>query len=349
MIGGTGNISSACTNKALAKNMEVFHLNRGNRKDRTPPGVTSLQADARNPEEVKQALAGLKFDSVVQFIALRPEHVETDMEIYRNITSQYVFISSAVVYKKPPLTPIITESCTLENPFSEYAQLKIACEKVLTEKSAGFPYTIIRPSHTYSDGWVLSQFGANDFGFCWRMLNGLPVVTAGDGQSLWTVTHASDFAKGLVGLLGNTAAQGEAFHITSDEFLPWDTLIKMAGAALGVEPKIVHIPSEFIAEVLPNRSGNLLGDKTYSCIFDNSKIKRFVPDFVPKIHYAEGVRRSIEWYNTRPELKVPNEQLNVELTKLLDCWGKAMELAKKEEKLEIKDMGIYFSTPQKKN
>jgi len=327
--------------------MEVFHLNRGNRKDRTPPGVTAFQADARNPDEVKKALAGLKFDSVVQFIALRPEHVEADMEIFRGITNQYVFISSATVYKRPSLTPVITESCPLENPFWDYAQLKIASEKVLTEKGAGFPYTIIRPSHTYSDGWVLTQLGAADFGVSWRILNGLPVVVSGDGQSLWTVTHASDFAKGLVGLLGNPAALGEAFHITSDEFLTWDAIMMMAGAALGVKPKIVHIPSEFIAEILPNKGGSLLGDKAYSCIFDNSKIKRFVPGFVPEIHYAEGVRRSIEWYNTRPELKVPNEQLNTELTKLLGCWEKAMELARKEEKLEILDWGLYHSAQKK--
>ena len=327
MIGGTGNISTACTNRALAKNMEVFHLNRGTRKERMPPGVAALQADARNPDEVKKAVSGLKFDSVVQFLAFTPEHVEADMEIFRGITDQYVFISSASIYKKPPLFPVITESTPLENPYWEYSRLKIACEKVLAEKGAGFPYTIVRPSHTYDDGWILSQFASTDFGVCWRMLNGMPVVVAGDGQSLWTVTHASDFAKGLVGLLGNPAALSEAFHITSDEFFTWDALVTMAGAALGVEPKIVHIPSEFIMKVLPNRGVGLLGDKAYSCIFDNSKIKRFVPGFVPEVHYSEGVRRSIAWYNARPELKVSNEQLNTEFAKLLGCWEKAMALA----------------------
>ena len=326
-IGGTGNISTACTNRALAKNIEVFHLNRGTRKDKMPPGVTALQADARNPDEIKKALGGLTFDSVVQFLSFRPEHVEADMEIFRGITGQYVFISSASIYKKPSLFHVITESTPLENPYWEYSRLKIACEKVLAEKSTSFPYTIVRPSHTYDDGWVLSQFSSTDFGVCWRILNGMPIVVAGDGQSLWTITHASDFAKGLVGLLGNPAALGEAFHITSDEFLTWDTIMKMAGAALGVEPNIVHIPSEFIMKVLPDRGVNLLGDKAHSCIFDNSKIKRFVPSFVPEISYSEGVRRSIAWYKTRPELKVPNEQLNTDLEKLLARWGKAMALA----------------------
>jgi nucleoside-diphosphate-sugar epimerase len=328
-IGGTGNISSACTRRALAKNMEVYHLNRGTRQGRTPAGVTELRADIRNPAEVKKAVAGLKFDSIVQFLAFRPEHVEADMEMFQGITSQYVFISSASAYKRPSLTPVITESTPLENPYWDYSQLKIACEKVLTGKGAqaGFPYTIIRPSHTYDDGWILSQFVSIDFGVSWRIMNGLPIVVAGDGQSLWTITHASDFAKGLVGLLGNPAALGEAFHITSDEFLTWDAINTMIGAALGVKPKIVHIPSEFIMKVLPHRGVGLLGDKAHSCIFDNSKIRRFVPGFVPEIHFAEGVRRSIEWYNARPELKVPNETLNAEFDKLLGVWNKALAIA----------------------
>jgi nucleoside-diphosphate-sugar epimerase len=306
--------------------MEVFHLNRGTRTGRTPAGVTELRADIRNPDEVKKALEGLHFDSVVQFLAFRPEHVEADMRMFAGITDQYVFISSASAYKRPSLTPIITEDTPLENPYWDYSQLKIAGEKVLREKAgpAGFPYTIIRPSHTYDNGWILSQFVSVDFGVCWRMLNGLPVIVAGDGQSLWTITHASDFAKGLVGLLGNPAALGEAFHITSDEFLTWDTIVTMEAAALGVKPKIVHIPSEYIMRVLPNRGVGLLGDKAHSCIFDNSKIKRFVPGFVPEIHFAEGVRRSIEWYNVRPELKVPNQTLNEEFDKLLGIWDKAL-------------------------
>ncbi|MDR1932610.1 MAG: SDR family oxidoreductase [Spirochaetales bacterium] len=328
-IGGTGNLSTACTRRALAKNMEVFHLNRGTRQGRTPPGVTELRGDIRNPAEVGKALGGLRFDSVVQFLAFSPEHIEADMEMFQGITGQYVFISSASVYKRPSLHPVITEATPLENPYWDYAQLKIACEETLTRKGRekGFPYTIIRPSHTYDDGWILSQFVSVDFGVAWRMLSGLEVVAAGDGQSVWTVTHASDFAKGLVGLLGNPAALGEAFHITSDEFLTWNAILTMIGAALGVKPKIAHIPSEFIMRVLPHRGVGLLGDKGHSCIFDNSKIRRFVPGFRPEIHFAEGIRRSIDWYNARPELKVPNQTLNAEFDKLLDCWNKALALA----------------------
>ena len=327
IVGGTGNISTACTRRALAKNMEVFHLNRGTKKDKTPAGVTVLNADIRKPDDVKKALAGHKFDSVVQFLAFSPEHVIADMEIFRGITRQYVFISSATVYKRPFLTPHIDESAPLGNPFWEYAQLKIACEKVLVEKGAGFPYTIIRPSHTYDDGWILSQFVSADYGICWRLLKGLPVVVSGDGQSLWTVTHASDFARGLVGLLGNPAAIGEAFHITSDELLTWDAIVTMAARNLGVEPKIVHIPSDFIMKVLPNRGVALLGDKAHSCIFDNSKIKRFVPAFAPKMCFADGLRSSLAWYDARPELKVPNDTLNAEFDKLLAVWDKALALA----------------------
>jgi nucleoside-diphosphate-sugar epimerase len=327
-IGGTGNLSTACTRRALAKNMEVFHLNRGTRPDKTPPGVTVLHADIRNPGEVKKAAAGLKFDSVVQFLAFRPEHVEADMELFKDVTGQYVFISSASAYKRPSLTPVITEGTALENPYWDYAQLKIAGEKVLREKAgpAGFPYTIVRPSHTYDDGWIVSQFGSADFGMSWRMVQGLPVIVSGDGQSVWTVTHADDFAKGLVGLLGNPAALGEAFHITSDEYLTWDAITVITGAALGVEPKIIHIPSEFIMRALPHRGAALLGDKAHSCIFDNSKIRRFVPGFAPEIHFAEGLRRSVEWYNARPELKVPNQTLNADFDKLLGIWDRAQAL-----------------------
>jgi nucleoside-diphosphate-sugar epimerase len=258
-IGGTGNISSACTDEALRRGYEVFHLNRGTHPEREKPGVRTLKADIRDTQAVKAALRGLRFDSVVQFLAFRPEHVKADIEIFDGITDQYVFISTCSAYRKPSLTPVITEDTPLENPFWEYSRLKIACERVLVggdtsadkmrdENAAlikagrsSFPYTIVRPSHTYDNGWIPGCFGSASYGLAWRMLNGLEVVVPGDGQSLWTLTHASDFAVGLVGLLGKREVLGEAFHITSDEHLTWDAIHCIIGEELGVQPKIVHI------------------------------------------------------------------------------------------------------------
>jgi nucleoside-diphosphate-sugar epimerase len=322
-VGGTGNLSTACTRAALAKNMEVFHLNRGTNPDKAPKSVTVFNADMRAPAEAKKALRGLTFDSVVDFQAFTPEHVRAALDVFAP-SRQYVFISSASVYKKPSLTPVITEATPLENPYWDYSQQKIAAEKLLTGDTCDFPYTIVRPSLTYDDGWILSQFGCDNYGAAWRLQHCLETVVAGDGQSLWTITHADDFAKGLVGLLGNPAALGEAFHITSDEFLTWDAIITMAAAALGVTPTIVHIPSEYINRVSPERGVTLLGDKAHSCIFDNAKIKRFVPGFVCEIHYAEGVRRSIDWFNAHPEHKKPHDAMNAELDALLGCWKKSL-------------------------
>jgi len=337
-IGGTGNISSACTDEALRRGYEVFHLNRGTHPEREKPGVRTLKADIRDTQAVKAALRGLRFDSVVQFLAFRPEHVKADIEIFDGITDQYVFISTCSAYRKPSLTPVITEDTPLENPFWEYSRLKIACERVLVggdtsadkvrdENAAlikagrsSFPYTIVRPSHTYDNGWIPGCFGSASYGLAWRMLNGLEVVVPGDGQSLWTLTHASDFAVGLVGLLGKREALGEAFHITSDEHLTWDAIHCIIGEELGVQPKIVHIPSDFIAKVLPERGAGLLGDKAVSVLFDNSKIRRFVPEFTPRISFREGIRRSLAWFDAHPELKVPDKAMNADMDTILERW-----------------------------
>jgi nucleoside-diphosphate-sugar epimerase len=183
-----------------------------------------------------------------------------------------------------------------------------------------FPYTIVRPSHTYDNGWIPGCFGSASYGLAWRMLNGLEVVVPGDGQSLWTLTHASDFAVGLVGLLGKREALGQAFHITSDEHLTWDAIHSIIGEALGVQPKIVHIPSDFIAKVLPERGAGLLGDKAVSVLFDNSKIRRFVPEFAPRISFTEGIHRSLAWFDAHPDLKVPDKAMNADMDAILERW-----------------------------
>ncbi len=329
-IGGTGNISSACTREALRKGFEVFHLNRGTRPEKEKPEVKVLKADIRDSEGVKKAIGSLRFDSVVQFLAFEPQHIEADIRVFSGITNQYVFISSCSAYKKPSLTPVITEETPLENPFWKYAQLKAACEKILIEegRAHSFPYTIVRPSHTYDDGWIPGCFGSASYGLAWRMLNGKEVIVPGDGQSLWTLTHASDFAVGLVGLLGNPAAISEAFHITSDEHLTWDAIHTIIGEELGVHPKIVHIPSDYIAKINPERGAGLLGDKAVSVLFDNSKIRRFVPEFNPRISFREGIKSSLAWYDAHPELKLPDPVMNKDMDTILDYWNKGLSVLK---------------------
>jgi nucleoside-diphosphate-sugar epimerase len=328
-IGGTGNISSACTRRALEKNLEVIHLNRGTRPEKAPHGVTTLRADIRNADEVRRALGGMRFDSVIQWLGYLPEHVEADIARFRDRTAQYVFISSASAYRKPLAHPVITESTPLGNPFWEYSQHKISCERLLERawEDSRFPYTVVRPSHTYDDGWIPTCFGSKDYTAARRILDGKEIVVPGDGQSLWTLTHASDFARGFIGLLGNPTAIGQAFHITSDEFLTWETIHETIGLALGARPRIVHVPSDFVARVCPERGKSLLGDKAHSAIFDNSKIKRYVPEFLATMPFAEGIRRSLAWLDAHPESKKVDAVIDGEYEKVLEAWRRAMEAA----------------------
>ncbi len=261
--------------------------------------------------------------------------MRADIEIFSGLTDQYVLISSASVYKKNSLTPVISEETPLENPFWEYSRLKIECERVLTaagevavqhrDEQAPFPYTIRRPSHTYDDGWVPSCYGSPGYGLAWRMLRGLEVLVPGDGQSLWTLTHASDFAVGLVGLLGKREAIGEAFHITSDEHLTWEAIYRIIAEALGVHAKIVHVPSDFVARFRPERGAGLLGDKAVSVLFDNAKIRRFVPEFAPRVSFAEGIRHSLAWFDAHPDRKLPDPVMNEDMDIVLEKWNKAMK------------------------
>jgi len=326
-IGGTGNISLACTRRALEKNVEVIHLNRGTRPEKAPHGVTTLRADIRNADEVRRALGGMRFDSVIQWLGYLPEHVEADIARFRDRTAQYVFISSASAYRKPLPHPVITESTPLGNPFWEYSQNKIACERLLERawEDSRFPYTAVRPSHTYDDGWIPTCFGSRDYTVARRILDGKEIVVPGDGQSLWTLTHASDFARGFIGLLGNPTAIGQAFHITSEEFLTWETIHQTIGLALGAGPRIVHVPSDFVARVCPERGKSLLGDKAHSAIFDNSKIKRYVPEFRATMPFAAGIRRSLAWLDAHPESKKVDAVIDGEYEKVLEAWRRAME------------------------
>jgi nucleoside-diphosphate-sugar epimerase len=322
-IGGTGIISSACSLEVVRQGHELFHLNRGNNPDQASREITTLKADIRDPAQVEKTLAGHRFDCVVNWVAFEPDHVRQDVELLGPLTQHYIFISSASVYLKPPPHWFITEKTPVGNPFWPYAQNKIACEEFLLEAHSkdGFPMTIVRPSHTYSDGWVPTPFGSRDFTVAQRMLDGKAVISPGDGQSLWTLTHSDDFARGFAGLPGNQDSIGEIFHITSDEARTWDVFYGIIGKALGVEADIVHIPSTVVNEISPSIGQGLMGDKGYSMVFDNSKIKRFVPSYEAGIPFTEGIRRSLEWFEENPARKVVDQVRNAEIDRVVNVWN----------------------------
>lgn len=298
-IGGTGIISSACSELAIQRGYELYLLNRGQSRRPTPAGARLLPGDIRDPASARAAIGDLDFDSVVDWVAFLPEQVRFDLELFSGRSGQYIFISSASAYHTPPNFLPVTESTPLHNPFWEYSRNKIACETTLLDayRSSGFPATIVRPSHTYDKTLLPFHGGYTNIA---RMRAGKPVVVHGDGTSLWTLTHHADFAVGLLGLLGNPHALGEAFHITSDEWLSWNQIYTILAQAAGVQAHLVHVPSERIALYDPQWGASLLGDKSHSMIFDNSKIRRLVPDFQPRIPFWQGARESIAWYDADP-------------------------------------------------
>ena len=308
-LGGTGIISSACTPLALEKGLDLYLLNRGNSARPVPEGAKTIHADIRNPHSVRDALGDHHFDAVVDWIAFTPEQIETDLDLFRGRTGQFVFISSASVYQKPPASLPITESTLPANPFWQYSRDKIACEERLVRayREEGFPMTIVRPSHTY-DQTLFPMHGG--YTVIDRMRKGQKVIVHGDGSSLWVMTHHRDFAKGFVGLLGNGRALGETFHITSDETVTWDQIHHIFAAAAGTEAKIVHVPSETLAAYDGMGGDGLLGDKAHSVIFDNTKIKRFVPDFATTIPLSWGAREVMAWYDGDPARRMVDEEFN---------------------------------------
>jgi nucleoside-diphosphate-sugar epimerase len=302
-IGGTGNISSAVTELAVKKGIELWHLNRGQAASfPVPAGVKTIHADIRNKAEVAAALKGHDWDCVVNWITFTPDQVQQDIDLFRGRTKQYIFISSASAYQTPPASPFITEETPLDNPFWEYSRNKIACEKLLLGTN-GFPGVVVRPSHTYNT-CIPTGPGSWDYSVVRRLKAGGPAVIHGDGSSLWVVTHAQDFAKGFVGLLGRADTIGEAFHITTDEVLTWNQIYQTVADVFECAPNFVHIPSDFIAKIDPEINGpSLLGDKMHSVIFDNSKIKRFVPDFKATISFREGMQMTRKWFDADPKRK----------------------------------------------
>ncbi len=329
-IGGTGLLSSACSELAAARGHELFLLNRSaSTKYPTPKGAAILPADVYADEApLAGLLAGHRFDAVVDFIAFTAKDVERDIHLFKDKTDQFVFISSASAYQKPPKNYLITEETPLENPFWEYSRNKIACEERLMRayRDEGFPVTIIRPSLTYgvSQTALIGASWLHPYTIIDRMKRGQKVIIPGDGSSLWVMTWNGDFAKGLVGLLGNPKTIGEAFQITSDEVLTWDQIFLEVYAALGVEPNIVHIPSDFIIAYDPEKLGTLTGDKANSVVFDNSKIKRFVPDFVCEVKWAEGIRRSLAWFDEDKSRQTIDSEMNTKWDRIIEAYEKGL-------------------------
>ena len=328
-IGGTGLISSACSDLVIARGHELFLLNRSvSRKYPVPEGATVLKADVYADEaRLAKLLDGHRFDAVVDYIAYTVNDIERDIRLFRGKTDQFIFISSASVYQKPVKNYIITERTPLENPYWEYSRNKIACEDRLlfAYLEEGFPVTIIRPSHTY--GLTQIPFGVSSWIHPWtvidRMKRGQKVIVSGDGTSLWVLTWNADFAKGLVGLLRNEKAIGEAFQITSDEVLSWDQIHIEAYRALGLEPNVIHIPSDLIAAYHPDSFGGLVGDKSNSVVFDNSKIKRFVHDYSCEVNWAEGVRRALAWFEAHPEFQTIDDEMNSIWDQIITSYERA--------------------------
>jgi nucleoside-diphosphate-sugar epimerase len=315
-IGGTGIISSACSVLARDRGMDLYLFNRGQTDRPVPAGTKTLHGDIRDPQSAAEALRDHVFDVVVDWIAYTEEHVLTDLSLFRGRTGQYVLISSASAYQKPPARLPITELTPLDNPFWEYSRNKIACENALMAayESESFPVTIVRPSHTY-DRTLLPFRGR--YTVVDRLRRGKPIVIHGDGTSIWTMTHHQDFARAFVPLLGNDQAIGQAYHITSDEWLTWNQIAGLVAEAAGVEPKIVHVLSETLARYDGDWGDSLLGDKSHSMIFDNSKIRQIVPDFKADIQFSEGAKEIMAWYDANPAARTVDPAFDAVLDQII--------------------------------
>lgn len=323
-IGGTGTISSAVSALAVKNGFDLYLLNRGNRAAFLPQNAKLIIADINNETEVQKALENLTFDVVADFVAYDVEDVKRDYRLFKGRTKQYIFISSASAYQKPLSSPFIRESTPLLNPFWQYSRDKIACEEFLMEKyrMEGFPITVIRPSHTYGNSSVpVAVHGKNgSFSVLERIRKGKKVIIQGDGSSLWTVTHNTDFAKAFVGIMGNAHALGETYHITSDESLTWNQIYEIIGSALNVKPKVVHIPTDALALCSSELYGGLLGDKSNTVIFDNTKIKNAVPGFAATTRFDQGVRQSIEYIYSHKECQKEDPEFDAWCDKVIELY-----------------------------
>jgi nucleoside-diphosphate-sugar epimerase len=332
-IGGTGYISEACTKLAVARGLDVTVLNRSHRG--AIAGSRSIVADISDAAAAAAALRGTSWDAVVDFIAYTPADVEAHTALVRGATAQYVFISSASAYQKPTAYRLIDEATPLANPLWQYSRDKIACEELLmrAHRESGFPATIIRPSLTYGDSVVtlavnswLRSYTAVD-----RMRRGLPVIVPGDGLTLWTITHNTDFAKGLIGLLGNAGAIGEAFNIMSDEAPTWNQIYQMTAEAAGVSsPKLVHMASDFIIACLPEMTGTLAADKSNTALFDTAKLRGLVPDFAATTRFRDGIARTLAWFDADPARRLIDLEAASKWDRLIAAYDRGLQSAVRE-------------------
>lgn len=333
MIGGTGLISTATSKLALKMGIELYLINRGNKSHSEFNGAHIIKADINDTKTVLKAIEGLHFDSVVDWTVFTPEQAKRDYELFNGRTNQFIFISTASVYQKPVSHYIITESTPLINPYWEYSRKKIECEDYFMKqyRENGFPITIVRPSLTYGDSMI--YFSTNSWSHPWtiidRIKKGKKIVVHGDGTSLWSMTHNTDFAKGMVGLFGKLQTLGHAFHITTDEVLSWNQILEIIAKTVGIEPKVVHVSSDFIAEFIPGARGDLLGDKAVSIVYDNTKIKRFVPGFTATTSFEEGVAKAYKWFEEHPEACTIDDELNEQLDRIIDAYEAGIGMAKK--------------------
>lgn len=331
-LGGTGIISTACSRLAVARGFDVTLLNRSRRE--SIPGAKMLVADIADAG-IAATLGDQRWDAVIDFIAFDAAAIEQRLQLFRGKTRQYLFISTASAYQKPLSHHVITESTPLANPFWDYSQKKIAAEDRLMRayRDEGFPITIVRPSLTYGDTVVPLVLNSwmQSYTAIARLRAGKPVVVPGDGLSLWTITHNTDFAKGLVGLIGHAGAIGHPFHITSDETLTWDQIFRQAAEAAGVaSPRLVHIASDFITACYPETTGTLLGDKAHSAVFDNSKIKRLVPDFVATTRFREGIAQTLRWFDADPQRRTIDAAVDRRYDRLIASYERGLEAAQRE-------------------
>jgi nucleoside-diphosphate-sugar epimerase len=325
-IGGTGNISTAVSKLSITQGIDLYLLNRGTRQVDIPRAKI-IKGDISNSEKMRALLQDHAWDVVVNWIAFTPDDIERDIELFRGKTRQYIFISSASVYQKPLSYPIVTESTPLANPYWQYSRHKIVCEEQLNQayRDEAFPITIVRPSLTYDTVIPVAIGGWNEYTIIDRLKKGKKIIVHGDGTSLWTITHAEDFARGFVGLLGHQQAIGQAFHITSDEILTWNQIYQAVADAVGVEAKMVHIPSDFIGQIDESHIGNLLGDKAVSVIFDNTKIKRFVPDFKATIPFKEGIKRTLAWFKADPARQLIRQETNELMDGIIQAYERKFD------------------------
>jgi nucleoside-diphosphate-sugar epimerase len=322
-LGGTGNISAECAAMLHERGHEILILSRG--RNAVPAGYRAIVADRKDAAAMRAGLKGVQPEVVLNFLGYELSDVQVDYKLFNGGVRQYVFISSTVIYEKPPRRLPLTEDGPVGNAWWDYAQKKLLCEQWLRRRheEAGFPVTIVRPSHTYSKGWIPNPVSSGSYTFAARLEQGKRVFVHDDGESRWTLTTAADFAVGLAGLVGKTEAVGEAFHITSDEVLTWNQIYTEIAAALGVTaPQVVKVPTDFICQVAPQMTGTLKGDKAHPGVFDNSKIKRFVPEFHCRTPFRVGVRESVRWLREHPEQQNLKPEVDEMIEKVIEAWEK---------------------------